>query len=54
MKKEKLLSMIISVGISLGIWMGLGVLICWIFGWTFSAKIVFGSWLIVFLVKSVL
>ena len=58
MKKDKLIGAIIALillaGMSLGIWMALGTIICYIFGWTFSAKVVFGTWLIVILIRSIL
>ena len=58
MKKDKLIGAIIALillaGMSLGIWMCLGMIICWIFGLTFSAKIVFGLWLVVMLIRSIL
>ena len=58
MKKDKLIGAIIALillaGMSLGIWMCLAMIICWIFGLTFSAKIVFGLWLAVMLIRSIL
>ena len=58
MKKDKLIGAIIAfillAGMSLGIWMCVGMIICWIFGLTFSAKLVFGLWLVVMLIRSVL
>ena len=58
MKKDKLIGAIIALillaGMSLGIWMCLAMIICWIFGLTFSAKVVFGTWLIVILIRSIL
>ena len=58
MKKDKLIGAIIALillaGMSLGIWMCLAMIICWIFGLTFSAKIVFGLWLAVMLIRSLL
>ena len=58
MKKDKLIGAIIALillaGMSLGIWMCLAMIICWVFGLTFSAKVVFGTWLIVMLIRSVL
>ena len=58
MKKDKLIGAIIALillaGMSLGIWMCVAMIICWIFGLTFSAKVVFGTWLIVILIRSIL
>ena len=58
MKKDKLIGAIIALillaGMSLGIWMCVAMIICWIFGLTFSAKIVFGLWLAVMLIRSLL
>ena len=58
MKKDKLIGAIIAfillAGMSLGIWMCVGMIICWIFGWTFSAKLVFGLWLTLMLVRNLL
>ena len=58
MKKDKLIGAIIALillaGMSLGIWMCVAMIICWIFGLTFSAKVVFGLWLAVILIRSVL
>ena len=58
MKKDKLIGAIIALillaGMSLGIWMCLAMIVCWAFGLTFSAKLVFGLWLVVMLVKSAL
>ena len=58
MKKDKLIGAIIALillaGMSLGIWMALAMIICWVFGLTFSAKVVFGLWLAVILIRSVL
>ena len=58
MKKDKLIGAIIAfillASISLGLWMCVGMIICWVFGLTFSAKIVFGLWLIVILIRSIL
>ena len=58
MKKDKLIGAIIALillaGMSLGIWMCVAMIICWVFGLTFSAKVVFGTWLIVILIRSVL
>ena len=58
MKKDKLIGAIIALillaGMSLGIWMALAMIICCIFGLTFSAKIVFGLWLAVILIRSLL
>ena len=58
MKKDKLIGAIIALillaGMSLGIWMARGTIICYIFGWSFSAKVVFGLWLIVILIRSIL
>ena len=58
MKKDKLIGAIIALillaGMSLGIWMCVAMIICWIFGLTFSAKVVFGTWLIVMLIRSIL
>ena len=52
-KKILLLLAILSVAISLCMWMGLGMLICWVFGWTFNAKLVFGLWLVVILIRGI-
>ena len=58
MKKDKLIGAIIALillaGMSLGIWMCVAMIICWIFGLTFSAKVVFGLWLAVMLIRSIL
>lgn len=58
MKKDKLIGAIIALillaGMSLGIWMCVAMIICWIFGLTFSAKVVFGTWLVVMLIMSIL
>ena len=58
MKKDKLIGAIIALillaGMSLGIWMCLAMIICWAFGLTFSAKVVFGLWLAVILIRSIL
>ena len=58
MKKDKLIGAIIALillaGMSLGIWMCVGMIICWVFGLTFSAKVVFGTWLVVMLIRSIL
>ena len=58
MKKDKLIGAIIALillaGMSLGIWMCLAMIICWIFGLTFSAKLVFGLWLTLMLVRNLL
>ena len=58
MKKDKLIGAIIALillaSISLGLWMCLAMIICWAFELTFSAKLVFGLWLVVMLVKSAL
>ena len=53
-KKTLLLLTILAVAISLCMWMGLGMLICWAFGWTFNAKIVFGLWLVLILIRNIL
>ena len=57
-KKDKLIGAIIALillaGMSLGIWMCLAMIVCWVFGLTFSAKVVFGTWLIVILIRSIL
>ena len=52
-KKTLLLLTILAVVFSLCMWMGLGMLICWAFGWTFNAKLVFGLWLVVILIRSI-
>ena len=58
MKKDKLIGAIIALillaGMSLGIWMCVAMIICWIFGLTFSAKVVFGLWLALMLVRNLL
>ena len=58
MKKDKLIGAIIALillaGMSLGIWMCLAMIICWAFGLTFSAKVVFGLWLTLMLVRNLL
>ena len=58
MKKDKLIGAIISLillaGMSLGLWMCLAMIICWAFGLTFSAKLVFGLWLTLMLVRNLL
>ena len=58
MKKDKLIGLIIALillaGMSLGIWMTLAMIICWVFGLTFSAKLVFGLWLVVMLIRNLL
>ena len=58
MKKDKLIGAIIALillaGMSLGIWMCVAMIICWIFGLTFSAKLVFSLWLAVMLIRSIL
>ena len=58
MKKDKLIGAIIALillaGMSLGIWMCLAMIICWVFGLTFSAKLVFGLWLTLMLVRNLL
>ena len=58
MKKDKLIGAIIALillaGMSLGIWMALAMIICWVFGLTFSAKVVFGLWLTLMLVRNLL
>ena len=53
-KKVLLLLTISSVVVSLCMWMGLGMLICWAFGWTFNAKLIFGLWLILILICNIL
>ena len=52
-KKALLLLTILAVVFSLCMWMGLGMLICWAFGWTFNAKLVFGLWLVVILIRGI-
>ena len=52
-KKTLLLLTILSIVISLCMWTGLGMLICWAFGWTFNAKLVFGLWLPVILIRNI-
>ena len=52
-KKIWLLITILSVTVSLCMWMGLGMLICWAFGWAFNAKLVFGLWLVVILIRNI-
>ena len=58
MKKDKLIGAIISLillaGMSLGLWMCLAMIICWAFGLTFSAKLVFGLWLTLMLLRNLL
>ena len=58
MKKDKLIGAIIALillaGMSLGIWMCVAMIICWVFGLAFSAKVVFGTWLVVMLIRSIL
>ena len=58
MKKDKLIGAIIAfillASISLGLWMCVGMIICWVFGLTFSAKVVFGLWLTLMLVRNLL
>ena len=58
MKKDKLIGAIISLillaGMSLGLWMCVGMIICWIFGLTCSAKLGFGLWLTLMLVRNLL
>ena len=52
-KKTLLLVTILAVVLSLCMWMGLGMLICWAFGWAFNAKLVFGLWLVVILIRGI-
>ena len=53
-KKTLLLVTILGVAFSLCMWMGLGMLICWVFGWTFNAKLVFELWLVAILIRGIL
>ena len=52
-KKTLLLVIILGIVFSLCMWMGLGMFICWAFGWTFNAKLVFGLWLVAILIRGI-
>lgn len=48
------LLIVLAVTISLYMWLGLGMLICWVFGWTFNAKLFLGLWFVVALICNIL